>query len=95
LTRVVRLVAALACVAFLVAGVAHAGHVHTKKATNGKHTELACQLCLQFDRTASTPPPVVLAAPSTMIWRMAAAIAPLVRVTLSLARYEARGPPHV
>jgi hypothetical protein len=83
-------------VTFFLAGVAHAGHVHihANKVTHGEHTELVCQLCLQFDRAAPPPPTVTLPALSPIIRRTAFFITTSIHAAVSAARYDARGPPH-
>jgi hypothetical protein len=50
----------LACTAFLFGNFAHASHVHAKS----NQSELACQLCQHFERSAPPPSPPTLIAPS-------------------------------
>jgi hypothetical protein len=58
-TRALRLAILLACTAFLFGNFAHASHVH--KSTQ---SDLACQLCQHFERSAPPPSPPTLIAPS-------------------------------
>jgi hypothetical protein len=83
----------LACVALLAAGMAYAGHVHTKKVTRGEHTELVCQLCLQFARAAPGPLPVSSVVPTPVIRRVELPTVVLQQIAWPLARYHARAPP--
>lgn len=80
----------LACTAFLFGNFAHASHVHTK---SSGQSDLACQLCQHFERSAPPPSPPTIIAPSAFF-----TAAPLTadRVDSLVERvysYFARGPP--
>jgi len=79
----------LACTAFLFGNFAHASHVHTKSS----QSELACQLCQHFERSAPPPSPPTLIAPSvffTTAHQTEDSVDCLVERAYS---YFARGPP--
>lgn len=88
-TRAIRLVVLLACTAFLLGNFAHASHVHTKSG----QSELACQLCQHFERSAPPPSPPTIIAPTvyfTTALQTADRIGSVVERAYS---YFARGPP--
>lgn len=79
----------LACTAFLFGNFAHASHVHTKSG----QSELACQLCQHFERSAPPPSPPTLIAPS-VFFTVAPQTADSIGCVVERAyNYFARGPP--
>jgi hypothetical protein len=80
----------LACAAFLFGNFAHASHVHTK---SSGQSDLACQLCQHFERSAPPPSPPTITAP-TAFFTTAPQTADSVDCLVERAySYFARGPP--
>jgi hypothetical protein len=92
--RAMKLVMLLACTAFLFGNLAHAGHFH-KKALQSGHDDVACQLCMQFDRSAPPPSSKPLAAPSVLLAWVSKADRSSAFLTRRSSRYYARGPPQL
>lgn len=90
--RAIQLAMLVACVAFVLGALAHAGHFH-KKSDSAGHEDTICQLCLQFDRTA--PPSTGASVQLTSIFLTLAALPANVIVALTPrpSFYRARGPP--
>jgi hypothetical protein len=88
-SRAIRLVVLLACAAFLLGNFAHASHVHAKSG----QSELACQLCQHFERSAPPPSPPTLIAPSVFLTTVPQHADNVGCVVEQVYSYFARGPP--
>lgn len=90
--RTIRLAMLVACVAFVLGALAHAGHFHKKSDTAG-HEDAICQLCLQFDRTAPPSTSASVQLTSFLVTLAALPANDIVRPTRRSSFYRARGPP--
>jgi hypothetical protein len=79
----------VACTAFLFGNFAHASHVHTKSG----QSELACQFCQHFERSAPPPSSPTLIAPSVLLTTLAQPDDSIGCIVERAYSYLARGPP--
>ena len=76
---------------FVVAGLAHAAHVHKNDSTQGHAVH--CGLCIQLDRAAAPPAAPRLPELASTYVRIPVTRSALPTVCFLTHPYEARGPP--